>query len=151
VSSTSDSENRAALDLLQAATRKVADQAKPPAWYHVTLGLLVGGLAAIQEAPIVWRFAYEAAALASMFLLVRAKKRHTGLWIPGYRAGRTRWVAAGVGSLFVAIFLLSAWARFDLHLQGVFLVAGALIAVLTTAAGYIWHWAYRLDLAEGRG
>ncbi|THD74476.1 MAG: hypothetical protein E7812_19365 [Phenylobacterium sp.] len=146
MSSTPEHDSRSALELLQATNRQMAERAEPPRWYHPTLGLMLGGLAAVQDAPFVWRIVYPIACCIGAGLMMQAYKRHTGMWIPGYRAGRTRAVVAILVGLYAAIFLLAAWASFDLHLRGVFLIAGALIAVLGTAAGYIWQWAYRRDL-----
>jgi hypothetical protein len=142
----STNEERKALDLLQSVNRRMAERAEAPGWYHVTLGLLVGGLVAVQEAPVLWRFIYFVPYGIGLLLLVRAYKRHTGLWIPGYRAGRTRWVAMGGALLTVALMLLAGWANLEGHLQGAYLVSGVLVAAVVTATGYIWHWAYRRDL-----
>jgi hypothetical protein len=134
------------LDLIAAANRQMAERAKAPGWYHWALGLLIGGLAAVQAAPIPWVFAYYAVFGLGVALLVRAYRRHTGMWIPGYRAGRTRWVAVG-GAILVAGIMLGAVAlERDLGLRGACLAAGVLLAGLVTGQGYLWEKAYRRDL-----
>ena len=110
-----DNERREALDLLKATNLEMAKRAEPPRWYHITLGLLVGGLVAVFEAPVIWRIAYLIVYVVGLVLLMRAYRKHTGMWIPGYRAGRTRWVAYGTAAFAVAILLITDWA----HGQGV--------------------------------
>jgi len=144
----SETERRDALDLLQAANRRIAERAEPPRRYHAALGLLVGGLVAVQDAPLPWRVAYFAPYVLGLLLLMRVYRRHTGLWIFGYRAGRTRWVALGAAALAATLLGLAAWMRQEGHLRGAFMVAGVLVAAVVTAMGYIWHWAYRRDLEE---
>jgi hypothetical protein len=142
----SEAEREEALSAIQAANRRMADRAKAPGYYHATLGLLGGGAVAVQEAPWPWRLAYYAVLIVAMALLVRAYRRKTGLWISGYRAGRTRWVAVGVAAIFVLVAAGAIWLTFQEHVHGACLVAGVLIAGLVTAAGYLWERAYRRDL-----
>jgi hypothetical protein len=134
------------LKLIEDANRQMAKRAEPPVWYHPTLGLLMGGLLAVQELPVAWVLAYEAAALAGIALLAAAYRKHTGMWIPGYRAGRTRWVAIGTAATAVAIFLPCVWLRHEMGVQGACLVGGAVLAVLVTLMGHLWMKAYRRDL-----
>ena len=144
--SISESERREQLELIAAANRRMAEQAKAPEWYHWTLGVLIGGLCAAQELPMPWPAAYYPVALIGMVWLMRAYRRHTGMWIPGYRAGRTRWVAfsaAGIGGL---IFIAAIVITRKTSLHGVYLAGGALIAIAGTLRGYAWEKAYRRDL-----
>jgi hypothetical protein len=146
--SPSRSEHQAALDAIQAANRQMAARAEVPAWRHAILGVLAGGLVAVQAAPIVWRMAYYAAYCVGLFLFVRAYRRHTGMWIPGYRAGRTRWVAVGAAALVAALFLGAIWAATEQGLIGAYYAGALLVALCVTAAGHVWQWAYRRDLGD---
>lgn len=134
------------LKLIDDANRQMAERAKPPVWYHATLGLLVGGLLAVQELTVEWVFVYEAAALAGIALLALAYRKHTGMWISGYRAGRTRWVAIGAALTCVAVFLPCVWLRREMGVEGACLAGGALLAALITLKGHLWMKAYRRDL-----
>src|SRR4051812_13553123 len=106
------------LELIAAANRQMAERAKAPGWYHWALGGLMGGMAAILEAPIPWMLAYYVVFGVGIGLLIQAYRKHTGMWIPGYRAGRTRWVAVSGAALIAAIMLASVWATRELGLQG---------------------------------
>jgi len=142
----SETERREALAAIAAANRRMADQAKAPGYYHPALGLLAGGAVAVQEATLPWRLAYYVVLVAALALLARAYRRKTGLWIPGYRAGRTRWVAVSAATLFVALTLGALWLTTETHVHGAAMAAGGLVAVLVAAAGYFWERAYRRDL-----
>lgn len=142
----SSSDPQAALDLISDANRKLVQRAKAPVWYHYALGLLVGGLAAVQAAGIPWNIAYYVVYGAGLWLLVRAYRRHTGMWIPGYRAGRTRWVAFILAALVGGLFLGAVVIDRRTGAHEVYLIAGALLAVVTTIGGYVWEAAFRRDL-----
>jgi hypothetical protein len=124
----------------------MADRVKAPGWYHWTLGLLMGGMAAVQEAPVPWIFAYYPVFGVGLVVLVRAYKKHTGMWVPGYRAGRTRWVAVGGGLIAGAVLMGGVLLKRGLGLDGACLAAGIIVAAWTTALGYVWQKAYRRDL-----
>ena len=134
------------LDLIAQTNRQMAERAKAPRWYHAALGVLVGGVVAIQAAPLPWVFASYAVFLVGIALLIRAYRKHTGMWIPGYRAGRTRWVAVGGAAAVAAIMLAAVWLERDAGVRGAYAAAGVLVAGLVMLKGHLWEKAYRRDL-----
>ncbi|MBI1686172.1 hypothetical protein [Caulobacter hibisci] len=134
---------------VQAANADLARRAKAPTWYHPALGLLMGGLVAVQGQPIVLMLGYYLVFLVGLMLLVGVYKRHTGLWINGYRAGRTRWVAVGLAVAAGLSLLLSAWLVRDQGLVAAPFVIGAVVAVVVTIGGFVWEAAFRRDLRDG--
>ena len=134
---------------VEAANGDLAQRAKAPTWYHPALGLLMGGLVAVQGQGIPAKIVYYAVFLAGLALLVRAYKRHTGLWINGYRAGRTRWVAVGLATITTLCMLIAVWLERDRGLTTAPLIFGAIVAVLVTIAGFVWEAAFRADLRDG--
>ncbi len=136
---------------VEAANADLAERAKAPVWYHPALGLLMGGLVAVQAAPIPAKLAYYGVYVAGLVLLMRAYKRHTGMWINGYRAGRTRWVAVGLAGLAILCAAIAVWLERERHLEAAPLVFGAIVAVLVTIGGFVWEAAFRADLRDGRG
>jgi len=146
VSHISERERLNALAAIASANRQMAERAKAPAWYHPALGLLIGGLLAVQDLPLPWVFGYEILAVVGIGLLIAAYRRHTGMWIPGYRAGRTRWVAVGAAATFAAVFLACVWVSRTTGVHGVCAVGGVFLAGLVTVKGRLWEKAYRRDL-----
>jgi len=142
----SERERLDALEAIASANRRMAERVRAPGWFAPTLGVLVGGLLAVQELPLPWVFGYEAVALVALSLLVAAYRRHTGMWVPGYRAGRTRWVAVGAAVTFVAVFLGCVWFNRTTGIHGVCALGGATIAGLVIVKRRLWEEAYRRDL-----
>lgn len=135
---------------VEAANADLAKRAKAPLWYHPALGLLIGALIAVQGQPTPILLAFYAAYIAGLALLVRAYKRHTGLWISGYRAGRTRWVALGLAALTTIGGVIAVWLLRERGLTSAPLVFGAIVAVIVTIGGVVWEAAFRADLRDGR-
>jgi Na+-transporting NADH:ubiquinone oxidoreductase subunit NqrB len=144
--SISENEPREQLELIAAANRRMVEQAKAPGWYHWVLGVLMGGLCAADELPMPWPAAYIPVALGGLVWLIRAYRRRTGMWIPGYRAGRTRWVAFSSAALVGLIFLAAIVISRRTGLHGVYLAGGVLIALAAVLRGHAWEKAYRRDL-----
>jgi hypothetical protein len=134
---------------VDAAQADMAQRAKAPLWYHPALGLLIGGLIAVQGQATPVMLAVYAAYVAGLVLLMRAYKRRTGLWINGYRAGRTRWVAIGLAALGMLGALISVWLLRERGLTLAPLVFGTIVAVIVTVGGFVWEAAYRADLRDG--
>lgn len=134
---------------IRAANTTMAERAKAPAWYHPALGLLMGGLVAVQGQPAPLMIAYYGVMVVGLALLVRAYRRHTGMWVNGYRAGRTRWVAIGLAAITIVANLISIWLVRERGLTLAPLVFGGLVAVIVTIGGFVWQAAFRADLRDG--
>ncbi|NGM49336.1 hypothetical protein G5B46_06935 [Caulobacter sp. 602-2] len=134
---------------VEAVSTDLARRARAPIWYHPALGLLMGGLVAVQGQSFPVLIGYYLIFLLGLALLVRAYKRHTGMWVSGYRAGRTRWVAVGLAVLTALSLLLSAWLAREHALVAAPFVIGALAAGVVTIGGFVWEAAFRRDLRDG--
>jgi hypothetical protein len=146
----SDQSPRLALEQAAHAHAILSQRARAPVWYHPALGLLVGGLVAAQAAPAGLSLFYLPVFSLGLVLLVRTYQRRTGLWISGYRRGRTRLVAVSAAALTLAIMLGGVYLRFEGGFVWAPLAAAPLAAALVTWAGFVWERAYRADLtAEG--
>ena len=144
-----DGEAARMLAEVRAANTELARRAVAPVWYHPALGLLMGGLVAVQGENLVLTFAYYPVFGLGCWLLARAYRRRTGLWINGYRSGRTRWVTVTLAVIFTAIMLTCAYARRKLGVDWATYAGGAVVATLTTIAGFVWEAAFRRDLRDG--
>lgn len=133
---------------LRAANEDLARRAVAPVWYHPALGLLLGGLIALQGASLPFMGAYYALFSIALVMLVAAYKKHTGLWVNGYRAGRTRVVAIGLGATFTVLALGSIWLQRNAGMTSAPLIGGVIVAVITTVGGFVWEAAFRRDLRD---
>lgn len=134
---------------LQRSNVEMARRAVAPWWYHPALGGLAGGLIAVQAAPTGFRAAYFALFAVGLILLVQAYRKKTGVWVSGWRAGRTRWVTAVLAALTLGVSLAAIYAAREWGQPGAYLIGGALLAVAFTIAGPLWEVAFRRDLADG--
>jgi hypothetical protein len=134
---------------IKAANTGMAERLKAPTWYHPALGLLTGGLAAVQAAPVIWMYVYYVVFGLGLVVLVRSYMRKTGMWVSGYRAGRTRIVAVSLAVITGALMVNSAWLFRSKHLTWVPLVTAVVLAVIVTIAGFVWEAAFRKDMREG--
>lgn len=134
---------------VQAANAELAKRAVVPIWYHPALGLMVGGLIAVQGSELTFVGAYYAVFSIGLVMLMAAYKKHTGLWINGYRPGRTRVVAIGLAVTVTLIMWGSLWLHRSAGVTWAMLLGGGISAVITTAGGFVWEAAFRRDLREG--
>lgn len=134
---------------VEAANADLARRARAPVWYHPALGLLLGGLVAVQGQSILLIIGFYLVFVIGLALLVRAYKRHTGMWVSGYRAGRTRWVAVGLAVLTALSIPLSAWLVREHALVAAPFIIGAVAAGVVTIGGFVWEAAFRRDLRDG--
>lgn len=79
----------AALDAKQAAEQRLAAAADCPPWRHAIFAALMAALVAAPALPHVWQFVLLALALVTVPLIVRSDRRRTGMFVNGYRRGRT--------------------------------------------------------------
>ncbi len=139
----------AALALQKAANARaaVALRARAPIWYHPALGLLTAGIPiSLTVSPLAEGVCGLVFALGVLFL-VRAHRKHTGMWIPGYRAGRTRTVAIGMAVITVLVMLASLYLTDERGVRWAAAAGAAIVSAVVTAAGFLWEAAYAADLA----
>jgi hypothetical protein len=141
-------EARLALQEAARAHETLARRARPPVWYNAALGLLIGALTAAMAGPTWLLIAAEALFCVGLVLLITAYRRKTGLWINGYRAGRTRVVAVSLAVATAALMLAGVWLKREHGLWQAPLVCAPIVAALVTVAGYVWQAAFRADLAD---
>lgn len=135
-----------ALDTIRATQSGMAYQAEAPAWYAVSLSLISGGFLAVQAAPLALRVAGVAVLAAAIPLLVEAYRRKTGIWMDGFRPGRTRKVAVAAVVLALSVFAVGCYFGFVRNRSEAFLIGGAIISVITFVASIAWGRAYAREM-----
>jgi hypothetical protein len=143
---TSSTEAAEALAAMQASQARLAAAANCPPQRHLIFGALMGALVATPALPIVWIFAVEAVVFFGIFLVIRWDRRRTGMFINGYRRGRTRWVAFGMLAAFLVLYSASTLLAYDWHLPWASVLCGVIAAAVGYFASVQWQRVFRREL-----
>ena len=135
-----------ALKAMHASQSRLAAAADCPPQRHLAFGVLMGCLVATPALPTVYALLVEAAVLIGIALVVRWDRRRTGMFINGYRAGRTRPLTFAMLAVILSLYTASYWLA---HARGVTWAPIAL-GLLAAAGGFygsmLWQRAFRREL-----
>ncbi len=123
----SPEEASATLASINDSTRRLAAVADCPPQRHLAFALLMGTLISLPGFPIGVVFVLEALIFVGIVLVIRWDKRRTGMFINGYRRGRTRPLVALLLGTMIALVIAGirlktagiAWAPFAMGAVGV--------------------------------
>ena len=143
-------EARAALDGKDDITRKYATEGPEyPAWRYAAFGLMMALIVLSQGFGSALKAALFLTAMAMLVWMLRDDRRRYGVFVNGYRKGRTLPLTiALVGFLLLAMGAeLYAYAN-DWTIAPKLAIAGAVFAVATLASVW-WNRIYERELLEG--
>lgn len=134
---------------LQAANAKLAEQAHWPWSRHAAYGAVVGGMVAAQGFMPPLSTVFVAACVCAVAAIVAADRAKRGVWISGWRGGRTRWVTVlsliiGIGGMFAAL-----WLNVDMHMPWASFALGGVVFVVAVLLSKLWERIYRRELEQG--
>ncbi|RST29922.1 hypothetical protein HMF7854_03100 [Sphingomonas ginkgonis] len=128
-----------ALTAKQGAERQLADMAMCPPWRHAAFAGLEAGLVVSPAVPLVLRFVILLAVLFGMGFIVRSDRRRLGVFINGYRRGRTRMVALPLLLLLLGIYGLSVYLGLSRGLPLASVALAGLAFVVAYQGSVIWQ------------
>ncbi|QNN64678.1 hypothetical protein H9L12_10415 [Sphingomonas rhizophila] len=128
-----------ALDAKQSAERDLAAAAHCPAWRHGVFGIMMGAMVASPAVALPWRYFVLAFALAAIPLIVRSDRKRTGMFINGYRRGKTRLVTFAILAALLVLYTLSVRAALSNGDHLTPLLLGIAAAVLATLGSIQWQ------------
>lgn len=132
-------EARSALEAKQYAEAQMARAATCPPWRHAVFGLLMGGLVASPAFDTPIRFAILGAILCSIPLIIRSDRKRMGMFISGYRRGKTRLVAFGVLAVELSLYAVSVYYGLDRHDHLMPLLLGLAGVLIGIAGSLLWQ------------
>lgn len=132
-------EARSALEAKRQAEAQMAKAAQCPPWRHVVFGLMMGGLIASFAFEFVIRTAILVIVLACIPIIVQSDRKRMGMFINGYRRGKTRVVTFGILILWLPLYALSVYYALDLHNHVMPLLLGVAGFVLAVAGSIVWQ------------
>jgi hypothetical protein len=97
-------------------------------------------------ASISGRFAILVVVFVGIFLIVRSDRRRLGVFINGYRRGRTRLVVVPMLLGILVLYSLSIVAVFDWHMPWVSLLCAAVTFPLCYFGSVLWQNVFRREL-----
>lgn len=128
-----------ALNAKRQAEAQMARAATCPPWRHAVFGLLMGGLVASFAFDFLIRTAILIAVLVAMPLIIQADRKRMGMFINGYRRGKTRFVTAGILMLWLPLYAISVHSALSLHDRAMPLILGAVAFVIGTIGSVLWQ------------
>jgi hypothetical protein len=142
----SSTEAADALAAMQASRARLAAAADCPPQRHLIFGLLMGGLVATPALPTTYTLIAEACILVGVALVVRWDRRRTGMFINGYRAGKTHPVTLSLLVAFLALYALSIWLSFEQHMPWGSVGCGLATAAVGYFASIQWQRVFRREM-----
>lgn len=126
-----------ALDAKRHAEAQMARAANCPPWRHAVFGVLMGGLVAAPAVPLPARFAVLVVLLAAIPIIIQSDRKRMGMFINGYRRGKTRIVAFAILAVELLLYGLSVHFGDSLHDQVTPILLG-LAGIVLGVAGSVW-------------
>ena len=131
-------EARTALAAKGQAERDLARIADCPPWRHVVVGVVMAALVASPVLPLPLRFGALVLILIVIFGIMFADRRRTGIFVNGYRRGKTLIVSIAMLVSLVGLFTASTRAALAGDFQTPLLLAAAAF-VVSTVGSIIWQ------------
>ena len=139
-------EARVALAAKSATEQDLARIARCPAWRHAAFAAILAALVASSAVALPLRFGILAVVFASIVLIVQSDRRRLGVFINGYRRGKTRLVA--IPMLGIVLLLHAASFHYGVTLQQPHISLG--LAGFAFIVGYcgsvLWQWVFVREL-----
>lgn len=138
-------EARDALSQIDASRAQLARAANCPPARHLAFAAVMGGWAL---SPLAGPYQLVALVpvLLAIALIVQWDRRRIGMFVNGYRRGRTRYVIAGLLLLVLPLYLASAYFAFEAKLVWPSVALAAVVAVIAYAGSTIWQRVFRREL-----
>ena len=142
------SEAADALSAMQASRDRLAALANCPPQRHLAFAALLGGLVACQAAPPTAVLLFEAVFMVGVALIVLWDRRRTGMFINGYRAGRTRPLTFALLAITLALGALGVWLKEERGVVWAPIPCGIAVAIVAYGMSALWQNIYRRELRD---
>lgn len=134
-----EEEARAALAAKGEAERQLAAAATCPPWRHVAFGAVMAALVAMPVLPLPYRFAMLALVFAAILMIVQSDRRRMGMFVNGYRRGKTLLVALPLVAVEVGLYLYSVRHSEAGGGAAISLALAAVAFVSSVAGSILWQ------------
>lgn len=135
-----------ALAFIEQSRVKLAAATETPPLRHAAFAALMGVLVASPAVPVPFRFLVLVAIFAAAAWIVRWDRRRMGLFVNGYRAGKTRWVSGALLVAVLPLYLIATWLTLDLAIWWAALPLGLVAAAMAYGGSVWWCRVFRREL-----
>jgi hypothetical protein len=142
------SEAAAALSAMQESRARLAAAANCPPERHLAFAGLLGGLVASQAAPPFVTMGLEALFALGVGLLFLWDRKRTGMFINGYREGRTRPLTFSLLAIALGLGALGVWLKLSYGIVWAPVVCGIVVGVVAYFMSAAWQNIYRRELRD---
>jgi hypothetical protein len=130
---------RSALEAKHIAEVHMARAATCPPWRHAVFGLMMGGLIASFAFEFAIRTAILVIVLACIPIIIRSDRKRMGMFINGYRRGKTRVVTFGILALWLPLYAISVVRGLDHDDHLTPLLLGLVGFAIGAAGSVVWQ------------
>ena len=135
-----------ALAFIDQSRAKLAAASETPVSRHLAFAGLIALLVASPLLPLEWRFVALVGFLIVTALIIRWDRRRMGMFINGYRAGRTRWVVVPTLVVIEALYVLSYWLVAEKQIVWAVAPLTVLAAVVAYVGSVWWCDVFRREM-----
>jgi hypothetical protein len=128
-----------ALEAKKQAEAQMARAASCPPWRHAIFGLMMGGLVASPAFDMPIRISLLVILLALIPIIIQADRKRMGMFINGYRRGKTRIVAIGIVIAELALYAVSVIRSLDHHDHITPLMLGCAGVLIGILGSLLWQ------------
>lgn len=132
----------------RAARAQLARKLDCPPWAHAIIGVLYAALVGCWSGPEAMIPAVELAVVVAIGAVFVWTRRRLGVFVNGYRRGRTRPIALAMVGAYLVCFSLAAWLRVRFDLRWPALALALVMLVVGTWGSVAWNRTYRDELAN---
>ena len=136
---TFEEQARLALMAKGAAEQDLARLAMCPPWRHAVFAGMMAALVATPAVPLALRFVLLALIFAAIALVVQSDRRRLGVFVNGYRRGKTRLVALPMLALILLLYAASCYFALDRGQPMISLALAAASFVIGYIGSMIWQ------------
>ncbi|WP_155263160.1 hypothetical protein [Sphingomonas segetis] len=133
------SEALSALSAKRDAEAQMARAATCPPWRHAAFGLLMGGLVASPAFGLAARTGILVLILACIPVIIHFDRKRMGMFINGYRRGKTRVVAIGILIVELALYVVSVVRGLGMGDHTTPLLLGVAGMLIGTIGSMLWQ------------
>lgn len=134
------------LAAIKASRERLLAQARWSWGRHAAFGGIMAALVGAQALPTLGQLVVTALVLLAIAAVVQSDRARKGVWINGWRSGRTRPYTLAMALLSVGAILVGAWLNRSYGLWQAPLALCAAIFLMGTLGSKQWERIYRREL-----